>query len=47
MKKIERIVVSAVVHSTENPEKVGKALSLLFPFEFIMQKVILEILLNT
>ncbi len=34
MKKIERILVSAVVHSTEDPEKVGEAISLLFPFEF-------------
>ena len=34
MKKIERILISAVVHSTEDPNKVGEAISLLFPFEF-------------
>jgi len=32
--KIERIVVSAVVYSTENREKVATAMATLFPFEF-------------
>jgi len=32
--KIEWIRVSAVVHSTEDREKVGEAISTLFPFEF-------------
>ena len=32
--KIEWIKVSAVVHSTEDREKVGEAISTLFPFEF-------------
>ncbi len=32
--KIERIVVSAVVHSTEDMEKVGEAIAELIPFEF-------------
>lgn len=32
--KIEWIKVSAVVHSTEDREKVGKAIATLFPFEF-------------
>ncbi len=32
--KIEWIKVSAVVHSTEDREKVGEAISILFPFEF-------------
>ena len=32
--KIERIVVSAVVYSTENREKVAMAMATLFPFEF-------------
>ncbi|RLI79533.1 exosome subunit [Archaeoglobales archaeon] len=32
--KMERITVSAVVHSTENREKVGEAIATLFPFEF-------------
>jgi len=31
--KIEKIVVSAVIHSTENQEKVLKALKSIFPFE--------------
>ena len=37
--KIEWIKVSAVVHSTEDREKVGEAIATLFPFEF-------EILVN-
>lgn len=32
--KIENITVSAIVYSTEDPEKVAQALSTLFPFEF-------------
>ncbi len=32
--KIERIIVSAVVYSTEDREKVGEAMATLFPFEF-------------
>ncbi len=32
--KIEWIKVSAVVHSTEDREKVGEAIATLFPFEF-------------
>lgn len=32
--KIEWIRVSAVVHSTEDREKVGEAIATLFPFEF-------------
>ncbi len=32
--KIERIVVSAVVYSTEDREKVAMAMATLFPFEF-------------
>ncbi len=32
--KIERVHVSAVVHSTEDMEKVGEAIAELFPFEF-------------
>jgi len=32
--KIERIVVSAMVHSTEDREKVAEAMATLFPFEF-------------
>ncbi len=32
--KVERITVSAIVHSTEDKEKVGEAISTLFPFEF-------------
>ncbi len=32
--RIEWIKVSAVVHSTEDREKVGEAISTLFPFEF-------------
>ncbi len=32
--KIERIIVSAVVYSTEDKEKVGEAMATLFPFEF-------------
>jgi len=32
--KIERIVVSAVVYTTEDREKVGEAMATLFPFEF-------------
>jgi RNA binding exosome subunit len=32
--KVERIVVSAMVHSTENREKVAEAMATLFPFEF-------------
>ena len=32
--KIDRIVVSAVVYSTEDREKVGEAMATLFPFEF-------------
>ncbi len=32
--KVERITVSAIVHSTEDREKVGEAISTLFPFEF-------------
>ncbi|WP_457590849.1 RNA-binding domain-containing protein [Geoglobus sp.] len=32
--KIENITVSAIVYSTEDPEKVAQAISTLFPFEF-------------
>ena len=32
--KIERIIVSAVVYSTEDKEKVGEAIATLIPFEF-------------
>jgi RNA binding exosome subunit len=32
--KIERILVSAMVHSTEDREKVAMAIATLFPFEF-------------
>ncbi len=32
--KVERVTVSAVVHSTEDMEKVGEAIAELFPFEF-------------
>jgi len=32
--KIDRITVSAVVYSTEDPEKVGEAIATFFPFEF-------------
>lgn len=32
--RIERVNVSAVVHSTEDMEKVGEAMAELFPFEF-------------
>ncbi|AEA47056.1 RNA-binding domain-containing protein [Archaeoglobus veneficus] len=32
--KIERIIVTAVVYTTEDMEKVGEAISTLFPFEF-------------
>ena len=32
--KIERIIIAAVVYSTENKEKVGEAMATLFPFEF-------------
>ncbi len=32
--KIERITVSAVVHSTEDREKVAEAMATIFPFEF-------------
>ncbi len=32
--RIDRITVSAVVHSTEDMEKVGEAIAELFPFEF-------------
>ncbi len=32
--KIERINVSAIVHSTESQDKVAEAMSILFPFEF-------------
>ncbi len=37
--KIERIVVSAVVYSTENREKVAMAMATLFPFEFEIVRV--------
>jgi len=32
--KIDRILVSAVVYSTEDRDKVGEAIATLFPFEF-------------
>ncbi len=32
--RIDRVTVSAVVHSTEDMEKVGEAIAELFPFEF-------------
>ncbi len=32
--KIERIIVSAVVHSTEDSEKVAMAMATIFPFKF-------------
>lgn len=37
--KIERIVVSAVVYSTEDREKVAMAIATLFPFEFEIVRV--------
>lgn len=37
--KIERIVVSAVVHSTEDREKVAMAMATLFPFEFEIVRI--------
>ncbi len=35
--KIENIVVSSIVYSTEDPEKVAEAISTIFPFEFEIQ----------
>lgn len=35
--KIDSIIVSAIVYSTEDPEKVGEAIATLFPFEFEIQ----------
>uniref|UniRef100_A0A7C4WKY9 Exosome subunit n=1 Tax=Geoglobus ahangari TaxID=113653 RepID=A0A7C4WKY9_9EURY len=35
--KIDNITVSAIVYSTEDPEKVGEAIATLFPFEFEIQ----------
>ncbi len=37
--KIERIIVSAVVYSTENREKVAMAMATLFPFEFEIVRI--------
>ena len=37
--KIERIIVSAVVYSTENREKVATAMATLFPFEFEIVRI--------
>jgi RNA binding exosome subunit len=37
--KIERIVVSAVVYSTEDREKVAMAIATLFPFEFEIVRI--------
>ena len=37
--KIERIIVSAVVYSTENREKVAMAIATLFPFEFEIVRI--------
>ncbi|ADB57101.1 RNA-binding domain-containing protein [Archaeoglobus profundus] len=37
--KIERILVSAVVYSTEDREKVAMAMATLFPFEFEIVRV--------